>query len=302
MVGQARNGSHDFDAQYRLLMPDQSIKHLQAVAHATRDQNGQLEYIAVVQDVTARHLSEQAVDKARAELAHVARAMSLGSLAASIAHELNQPLAGIVTNATTGQRMLAAESPNVSGALETVRRTIRDANRASEVIKRLRALFTRKETTIEPVNLNEVVEEVIALSLSGLQRNQIILRTELAEDLPLVMGDRVQLQQVVLNLLRNGSDAMRTVEDRPRQLLVRTEREEEHRARLSVKDAGIGFEPQSAEKLFESFYTTKADGMGIGLSVSKSIIESHHGHFWADLNEGPGATFSFSIPLKRVRV
>ncbi len=297
MMGQARNGSHDFEWHYRLLMPNQSIKHLQAVAHATRDQNGQLEYIAVVQDVTARHLSEEAVDKARTELAQVTRVMSLGSLAASIAHELNQPLFGIVANASTCQRMLSAVTPNIEGALETVRRTIRDANRASEVIKRLRALFTRKEISIEAVNLNEAVEEVISLSLSGLQRNQVVVRTELAEDLPLVACDRVQLQQVILNLLRNGSDAMSAVNDRPRLLVVSTRRDEGDRARLSVKDSGAGFEPQAAEKLFESFYTTKQDGMGIGLSVSRSIIEGHHGRLWAELNDGPGATLSFSIPF-----
>jgi len=301
MIGQARNGSHDFEWQYRLLMPDHSIKYLQAVAHATRDQTGELEYIAVVQDVTARHLSEEAVDKARTDLAHVARVMSLGSLTASIAHELNQPLFGIVANASTCQRMLAAESPNIEGALATARRTIRDANRASEMIRRLRALYTRKEITIEPVNLNEAVEEVIALSLSGLQRNQVAVRTELAEDLPLIACDRVQLQQVILNLLRNGSDAMSAVDDRPRHLVIRTKRDEGDRVRLSVKDAGAGFDPQAAEKLFESFYTTKKDGMGIGLSVSRSIIESHRGRLWAELNDGPGATFSFSIPFGQER-
>jgi PAS domain S-box-containing protein len=298
MVEQVRNGSRDFEWHYRLLMPDQSIKHLQAVAHATRDRSGQLEYIAVVQDVTARHSSEEALDKARTDLANAAKVMCLGSLAASIAHELNQPLSGIVNNASTCQRMLAAAPPNLEGARETSRRTIRDASRASEVIKRLRALFTRKEISIEPMNLNEAVEEVIALSLSGLQRNQVVVQSELAEDLPPVMGDRVQLQQVVLNLLRNGSDAMIAVNDRPRHLVIRTERDEEKRVRLSVKDAGTGFELREAEKLFESFYSTKRDGMGIGLSVSKSIIESHHGRLWAELNDGPGATFSFSIPYR----
>lgn len=302
MVEQVAGGGHDFDWQYRLLMPDQSIKYMHAVAHATRDQNGQLEYVAAVQDVTAHHLSELALDKARTDLAYVARVMSLGSLAASIAHELNQPLSGIVTNASTCQRMLAGAPPNIEGALETARRTIRDANRASEVIKRLRALFAGKEASIEPVNLNEAVEEVIALSLNGLQRNHVIVRSELAKDLSPVMGDRVQLQQVVLNLLLNGSDAMRTVHDRPRQLIIKTARDDGQRVRLSVRDAGAGFEPQAAEKLFESFYTTKSEGMGIGLSVSKSIIESHNGRLWAELNDGPGATFSFSIPCGHERV
>jgi signal transduction histidine kinase len=301
-VEEARNGGNDFEWQYRLMMPDHSIKCLHAVGHATRDQDGQLEYIAAIQDVTARRLSEEARDKARSELAHVARVMSLGTLAASIAHEINQPLSGIVTNASTCQRMLAAAPPNIDGALETARRTIRDANRASEVITRLRALFSRKGTTTESVDLNEVTREVIALSLSGLQRNQVVVRAELAEDLPPVTGDRVQLEQVILNLLRNASDAMTTVDDRPRELLIRTERDEGDRVRLGVKDAGVGFQAQAADRLFEAFYTTKDDGMGIGLSVSRSIIETHHGRLWATLNDGPGATFSFSIPCDPERV
>ena len=299
MIGRVRNGSHDFEWQYRLLLPDQSIKYLQAVAHATRDRTGQLEYIAVVQDVTARQLSEAALEKARTDFAHVARVMSLGSLAASIAHEINQPLSGIAANTSTCQRMLAAANPNIVGALETTRRTIRDANRAAEVIKRLRALFTKSVATSQPVDLNEAAEEVVALLTSELQRNQVVLRSELPAGLPHVMGDRVQLQQVILNLLRNGSDAMTNVNDRPRHLVIRTERDERQRVRLSVKDVGAGFEPQAAKKIFESFYTTKEDGMGIGLSVSWSIIESHHGRLWAELNEGPGATFSFSIPCIR---
>jgi PAS domain S-box-containing protein len=296
MVDQARQGGHDFEWQYRLMMPDHSIRYMHAVAHAMRDQDGQLEYIASVQDVTARRLAEEARDQARAELAHVARVMSLGTLTASIAHELNQPLSGIVTNAGTCIRMLAADPPNVDGARETARRTIRDGNRASEVVTRLRALFVKKEATNESVDLNDATREVLALSSSELQRNRVILQQELADDLPTVTGDRVQLQQVILNLLRNASDSMSRVDDRPRQLLIRTEGDEEDHVRLTVKDAGVGFAPQAANRLFESFYTTKNDGMGIGLSVSRTIIDSHRGRLWATLNNGPGAAFSFSIP------
>ena len=295
MVDRAREDGHDFEWRYRLLMPDHSIKYMHAVAHATRDEEGQLEYIASVQDVTARRLAEEASDKARSELAHVARVMTLGTLTASIAHELNQPLSGIVTNASTCLRMLAADPPNVEGARETARRTIRDGNRASEVITRLRALFSKKDTATECVNLNEAALEVITLSLADLQKNGVILRPELADDLPLVTGDRVQLQQVILNLVLNASDAMSDVDDRPRQLVIRTEPEDD-RARLTVQDVGVGIEPYGVEKLFEPFYTTKSGGMGIGLSVSRSIIESHHGRLWAALNDGPGAAFSFSIP------
>ena len=300
MVEQTRKGgsdfASDFEWQYRLVMPNHSIKFLHAAAHATPDRDGQLEYIAVIQDVTARRLSEEARDMAISELTQVARMMSLGTLAASIAHEINQPLAGIVTNAGTCQRMLAAAPPNIEGALETSRRTIRDANRASEVITRLRALFNKKETATESVDLNETAREVIALSLSGLQRIQVVVRVELADHLPPVIGDRIQLQQVILNLLRNAADAMSGIDDRARVLLVRTERDEENQVRLSVKDSGVGFTPQAADKIFEGFYTTKSDGMGIGLSVSRSIIEAHHGRLWATPNDGPGSTFTFAIP------
>jgi PAS domain S-box-containing protein len=296
MVEQARNGADDFEWHYRLLMPDQSVKYMHAVAQATRDPNGQLEYIAAVRDVTARRLSDEALDKARSELAHVARVMSLGALTASIAHEVNQPLSGIITNASTCVRMLDGDPPNVDGARETAKRTIRDGRRAADVITRLRALFSKKDAAFDLVDLNEVTREVIALSRSELERNRVIAKTEFKDELPLVAGDRVQLQQVILNLLRNGSDAMSDVGDRPRELLFRTEVDEADRVRVTVQDAGVGFELQTLDQLFQTFYTTKEDGMGIGLSVSRSIIENHHGRLWATPNDGPGVTFSFSIP------
>jgi len=296
IIGGARIAGSDFEYEHRMLMPDQSIKYLHLVAHAARDHAGRLEYIGAIQDVTQRRVSEEALSKARSELAHVARVTTLGALTASIAHEVNQPLSGIVTNASTCLRMLAADPPNVEGARETARRTIRDGNRASEVITRLRALFTKKEPAAESVDLNEATREVIALSLSELQRNRVVVRAELTDDLPRVMGDRVQLQQVILNLLLNGSDAMRGV-DRPRELMISTAPDGDGRVRLVVQDAGVGFTPDGADKLFDAFYTTKDGGMGIGLSVSRSIIDSHRGRLWAVQNDGPGATFSFSIPL-----
>src|SRR5712671_3146250 len=211
VVEQARNGADDFEWQYRLLMPDQSIKHMHAVAQATRDPNSQLEYIAAVRDVTARRLSDEALDRARSELARVARVMSLGALTASIAHEVNQPLSGIITNASTCMKMLDADPPNVDGARETARRTIRDGRRAADVITRLRALFSHKDGATELVDLNEATREVIALSRTELERNGVVTRIELKNELPAVVGDRVQLQQVILNLLRNGADAMSAV-------------------------------------------------------------------------------------------
>lgn len=296
MIEQARKGVGDFEYEHRLLMPDGSVKYVHLLAHGIRDNQQQLEYIGAAQDVTQRRCSEEALSKARSELAQVARVTTLGILTASIAHEVNQPLSGIVTNASTCLRMLSADPPNVDGARETARRMIRDGNRASDVITRLRALFSKKEDAIEVVDLNDAAQEVIAVSLTDLQRNQVILRTELASDLSPVLGDRVQLQQVILNLLRNASEAMNSVEDRPRELAITTENDPGGRVRLSVKDVGAGFIPEVTDRLFEAFYTTKNSGMGIGLSVCRSIIEKHHGRLWASLNDGPGATFSFSVP------
>jgi len=298
MTERARGDGSDFEYEHRLLMPDHSVKYLHLVAHGTRDENGQLEYIGAVQDVTERRLSEEALSEVHSDLAHMSRVSSLGALTASIAHEVNQPLSGIITNAGTCLRMLDADPPNVDGARQTAQRTIRDGHRAADVITRLRALFSKKNVSTELLDLNDAIREVIALSRSELQRRQVISRVELAEDLPAVMADRVQLQQVVLNLLLNATDAMRDIDDRPRQLIIRTERDEGDHVRLSVQDAGVGLGPQDPNSLFEPFYTTKDGGMGIGLSVSRSIIESHHGRLWAAPNDGPGATLSFSIPCR----
>jgi signal transduction histidine kinase len=295
MINRARGGS-DFEFEHRLQMLDHSVKYVRSVAHGTLDEDGQLDYIGVIQDVTPRWLSEEALGKARTELARVARVSSLGALTASIAHEVSQPLSGIVTNCSACLHMLAADPPDLEGARETARRTIRDGQRAADVIRRVRALFGKKSEPRESVDLNEATQEVIALRLSELQRAGAVLRFDLAEDLPPVRGDRVQLQQVILNLLLNACEAMRDVDDRPRRLVISTEREEGDGVRLRVRDAGVGFEPRDLKRLFEAFYTTKIDGMGIGLSVSRSIIERHHGRLWAELNDGPGATFSFSIP------
>jgi signal transduction histidine kinase len=224
------------------------------------------------------------------------RVLTVGQLTASIAHEVNQPLSGIVTNASTCLRMLSSDQPNIEGARETARRTIRDGNRASEVVTRLRALFKRKEVAAEPIDLNDAAQEVIALSMSELQSDRILLRHDFAENLPPVKGDRIQIQQVILNLVHNALDAMRGVDDRPRELLIKTESGDNKSVQLTVQDTGIGFASDAADRLFESFYTTKDDGMGIGLSVSRSIIEAHRGRLWASVNDGPGSSFAFSIP------
>ena len=296
LLGRASSEGRDLEFEHRLQMPDQSVRYLHVAAHATRDSAGQLEYIGAVQDVTERRRAEDALNRLRGELAHMARVTTLGALTASIAHEVNQPLSGIITNASTSLLMLADDPPDIDGALESAQRTIRDANRASEVIARLRALFKKASIASESVDLNEATREVLALSVSELQRAQVVVRAELADDLLPVKGDRVQLQQVVLNLVLNATEAMSAIEDRPRELVVRTERDEGDHVRLTVRDTGAGFDPQSANRLFETFYTTKREGMGIGLSISRSIIERHQGRLWAAANDGPGATFAFSIP------
>jgi PAS domain S-box-containing protein len=252
---------------------------------------------ALARQEAARELarSAAALDVAQRELARVARVTSLGVLAASIVHEVNQPLSGIVTNAGTLRRMLAAAPPNVDGANQTAERIVRDGNRAADVVARLRTLFIKKGSTSEAVDLNDATREVIALTIGELQRNKVIVTAELTEDLPLVQGDRVQLQQVILNLLLNASEAMRSVEDRPRQLFVETAHDADA-VRLAVRDTGVGVAPDSLSKLFDPFFTTKADGMGIGLSVSRTIVDRHAGRLWATPNDGHGVTFAFSIP------
>jgi PAS domain S-box-containing protein len=243
-----------------------------------------------------RARADEALNRSQLELTHVARLATLSAMTASITHEVSQPISGILTNANTGARMLAADPPNVAGAAETIRRTIRDANRATEVIRRLRAMFAKKAPTIEMVNLNDAAREVIAMSSAELRRSRSVLQTDFAELLPAIRGDRVQLQQVILNLLLNAADAMAGIEDRPRTLRVQTEIEGGDSVKLLVRDSGVGVDPHGIEKLFEAFHTTKAHGLGIGLAISRSIIESHKGQLWAMANDGPGATFGFSIP------
>ena len=255
-------------------------------------------FTGFIRDISEKRRAEQALRDTQAELARMMRVMTIGQLTASIAHEVSQPLSGIIMNASTCLRMLKSDPPNIDGAQETAQRTIRDGNRASDVIQRLRTLFSKKQIDVEPLDLNEAAREVVALLSGELQKDNVILKQEFNDRLPTVAADRVQLQQVILNLLRNACEAMSSIEDRPRQMVLRTELEGEH-VRLSVQDSGVGFTPEVADQMFESFYTTKSDGMGVGLSVSRSIIEANRGRLWATANDGPGATFAFSIPCER---
>jgi PAS domain S-box-containing protein len=288
----------EFDLVFRIRTARGDVKYLHALAHVLRHVEGRPLFIGAIQDVTDSKLAEQALSNARTELAHVTRVMTLGALTASIAHEVNQPLAGIITNAATCLRQLSAAPPNIDGAVATTQRTLRDGNRAAEVIARLRALYSHKEPKYETVDLNDATREVLALSMNELRRGRVTLRTQLDAGLPVVKGDRVQLQQVLLNLILNAADAMRDVPDRARDLLIATAMESANEVRLSVRDSGVGIDPQRIDRIFDAFYTTKATGMGMGLSISRSIIQSHQGRLWAAANEGPGATFSFCIPCE----
>jgi len=293
---QVRRGVIDFDYTHRLLMPNGSIKHIHVVAHGSHDKDGQVEYFGGVQDVTQHNLADEALNKARTELAHMARVMSLGALTASIAHEVNQPLSGIITNASTCLRMLGADSPNLDGARETTRRTIRDANRAAEIISRLRALFANQKISTEMVDLNEASREVISLSLRELQTNRVTLRSEFADDLPSIRCDRIQIQQVLLNLIRNATEAMCDVDGRPRQLVIRTAKAASEGVVISVEDSGPGIDPANLERVFDAFYTTKTNGLGIGLSVCRTIVETHGGKLWATAGVSHGTIFQFTLP------
>ena len=294
-IGRAMAGEEP-EFVFRIITPSGVTKHLRGIAHRVEQIPDRPVFVGAVQDMTESKVAEDALNRARTELAHVSRVMTLGALTASIAHEVNQPLSGIITNATTCLDMLDDDPPDLEGARVTVQRTLRDGNRASEVIKRLRVMFSHKQPTTEPVDLNDAAREVLALSSSELQICRVVLQTDFDAGLPLVSADRVQLQQVILNLILNATDAMRALDDRTRSLLIVTSLEDANHVRLSVSDSGVGIDPKDFDKLFNAFYTTKSYGMGMGLSISRSIIENHKGRLWASANDGPGAAFSFSIP------
>jgi PAS domain S-box-containing protein len=289
-----QNGT-DLDFEHRFLMADGSSKHVHVVAHAMRGETGNLEYVGAVMDVTARKQAEEALRKSQGELAHVTRVMTMGELAASIAHEVNQPLAAIVTNGSACLRWLVGDSPNLDEARETARRIIHDGKRASDVISRIRALVRKTEPEKAQLDINQAVQEVVSLTKHEAVRKGVALRTELTGDLPFVLGDRVQLQQVILNLIMNGVEAMSSVGDRPRELLVRSRQHESDQVLVAVQDSGIGIDSQNLDKIFNPFYTTKSQGMGMGLAISRSIVENHGGLLWALPNDGPGATFQFTL-------
>jgi two-component system NtrC family sensor kinase len=246
-----------------------------------------------------RREAEEALRATEAELARVARIMSMGEMATSIAHEVNQPLAAIVLNGKACLRWLSGAPPDVGEAREGVKRIVDDATRAADIISRIRALTGKNKGERVPVDVNEIVGQVLALARGELQRSGVVLRTELRQDLPLVLADRIQTQQVLLNLFMNASEAMREVSGRPRELLIQTLAHDGAQVLVAVRDTGVGLDADARRRIFDTFYTTKPGGIGMGLSISRSIVESHGGRLWVEENEGPGATFRFTLPASR---
>ena len=295
MERSARDGK-DIDYEHRLLMPDGSVKYVHVVAHAVSDQADQLEFIGAVVDVTEAKQAEERLHKAQAELAHVTRVTTLGELTASIAHEVNQPLAALVANAEAGLRWLDREAPDLAAVRRSVEWVINDGIRASEVIRRVRALAKKAEIENVPLGINGAIGEVVALLHRELSLHRVSLRTVLAPNLPTILGDRVQLQQVIINLVMNGIEAMLQVTDRPRELVIRSGQEDTQHVLVSITDCGVGISAEDANRLFNAFFTTKSGGMGMGLAICRSIVEAHGGRLSACRNEGPGATFQFTLP------
>jgi C4-dicarboxylate-specific signal transduction histidine kinase len=241
--------------------------------------------------------ASEALREAQAELAHVNRVTAMGQLAASIIHELNQPLTGVITNADVGLRWLARQPPDVDEAREALGGIAKDGKRASDVIGRIRALIRKEPPRKDDVEIDKVILEVIALTRGELMKNGVSVRAQLAEGLPLIRGDRVQLQQVILNLILNAVQAMSGVTERTGELLISTEREASGGVLVTVQDSGPGFTPESFDRVFDPFYTTKAEGMGMGLSICRSIVDAHGGRIWASRTAGPGATVQFTVPV-----
>jgi steroid delta-isomerase-like uncharacterized protein len=295
MIERARNEASDFESEYRLLLPDQSVKHLHVVANGTRDRNGQLEYIGAVQDVTESKLAEEALTRARFELAHMARVTTLSALTASIAHEINQPIAAAITSASACLRWLNRDRPEVQRAREAVMRIEEDGKRAAEIITHLKSFYKKDVSPQrELVSINEVVGEMLVLLRSEADLHSVAMRTELAADLHSVRADRVQLQQVLMNLMLNGMEAM---SERGGELKIST-RCEGGEMMVSVSDTGVGIPVEEIEEIFNAFFTKKAGGTGMGLAISRTIIESHGGRLWATVNPGRGATFHFTLPTE----
>jgi PAS domain S-box-containing protein len=287
-----------FEFDYRILHPGGDIRDIHTVGHPVFSPSGDLtEYVGTVMDITERKRAEEALHQAQAELAHVNRATTMGELTASLAHEVNQPIAAAVTDANTCLRWLTRDQPDVEEACAAAARVVKDATRAAEIINRVRLLFKKSAPERELLDVNEVIPKMIVLLYGEAARYEISVRAELAADLPYVIGDRIQLQQVIMNLIVNSIDAMKDV-DGTRELVVRSQRTENEQVLVSVIDTGVGVPQQHASQIFNAFFTTKSHGTGLGLRISRSIVESHGGRLWAADNLPRGANFCFTLPSK----
>ena len=284
----------EFDFGHRLLMTDGSTKYLRVVGRPSTDDGGHFEFVGAVMDMTERKRAEEALRQTRAALAHVTRVTTLGEITASIAHEVNQPLAAAITDSNTCLRWLERDPPNLEKARAAVLRSVKDSTRAADIIKRIRMLFKKGATQREPVDMNEVIREMIVLLHDEAERYSVSIRAELAADLPKVMADRILLQQVVMNLMLNGVDAMKGTSI-PRELMMKSLHQNGHLL-VTVSDTGVGVASDQTAEIFEAFFTTKPEGTGMGLPISRSIVESHDGRLWVTANSGRGATFHFTLP------
>jgi C4-dicarboxylate-specific signal transduction histidine kinase len=277
-------------------MPDGRTKHVRMLAREVEDGAGHREYVGALMDVTTAKNAEEALHRSQSDLAHITRVTTLGELAASIAHEVNQPLAAVITNAEAGLRWLNREVPDVGEVRAAIERAKSQAHRASEVIRRIRALSRKTDPQNVSLDLPEVIEESIALVQREIQRQRVTLSVQIDEPLPAVRGDRIQLQQVIINLIMNAVQAMAASPDGRRDVFVHLRHTEGEGVVLQIRDSGPGIDALNMPSLFDPFFTTKANGMGMGLSICRSIIESHGGRIWADSEPGQGAVLSFALP------
>ena len=296
-IERAAQDGKNFEHGCRLLIPDGSVRYVHVVARAVRDDAGSIEFVGAVMDVTDRKQAEEALRKAQGELAHVTRVTTMGQLTVSIAHEVNQPVAAVVANADAALRWLGAQPPDLEEARQALRHIVKDGNRAGEVIHRIRALVNKKAPRrTDRLDINDTILEVLTLTRSEVLRNGVALQTQLAEGLPPIQGDRIQLQQVILNLIMNAVEAMSGVGERTRELLISTGQDASNGVLVTVRDSGPGLISDSSDRLFDAFYTTKPGGMGMGLPICRSIIEAHGGQVWATANVPQGANFQFTLP------
>jgi PAS domain S-box-containing protein len=297
-IDRAVREKSDYDVEFRIVLPGAAVKYIHSVGHPVSDASGELvQFVGSSTDITERKRVEESLRQAQADLARVNRVTTMGELTASLAHEVNQPIAAAVTNANTCLRWLTRDHPDVEEARAAALRIVKDGTRAAEIVKRVRLLFKKGTSERELVDINEVIREMIVLLRGEAMQYSVLVRTELEADIPLVMADRVQLQQVLMNLMINGIDAMKDVHG-ARELAIKSWRTQNKEIVVSVADSGVGLPTEQTEQIFHAFFTTKPHGTGMGLRISRSIVESHGGRLWAAENATRGACFCFTLPTK----